>query len=180
MYTNCLRVIHVRTENVMFAKDWRWNTGTSSKRNWLAVAGIRASSSKPEGGLLSAMTVHCVMCIKLAGTVGTSEPSSLGKAMLHSWSHNAQNSMQPAVHWNIPWQAGRQIMQVRAGSKNSRINYTQCNRSVLSMTGAVSLAVHGRFSLCNQPYKMQRVSVEMTTWKWLNHRKNEMLENQWH
>ncbi len=64
-------------------------TMQSSKRNGLDVAWIGASSSK--GGLLSAMTVHGVTCIELAGTVGTSEPNSLGDAMLYSWSHNARN-----------------------------------------------------------------------------------------
>ncbi len=149
----------------------KYYTGTSSKRNGLAVSWISASSSK--GALLSAMTVHGVTCIKFAGTVDTSEPNSLGKAMLYSLSHNARNSTQPAMHWNIPWQAGR---REGTGSKNSRINDTQCNRSVFRMTGAVSLRIHGRCENL-QPYNMQRVSVEMTTWKWLNHRKNEMLEN---
>ena len=43
------------------------------------------------GGLLLAITVHGVTCIELAGTVGTSEPNSLGDAMLYSWLHNAPN-----------------------------------------------------------------------------------------
>ena len=106
----------------MFPNDWRWNTGTSSIRNRLAVAWIGASSSK--GGLFPAMTVHGVTCIKLTGTMGTSEPHSLGKAMLYTWSHNARNPTQsPAVHWRISWQAGHLIMQGLNGQqkfKNKR------------------------------------------------------------
>ncbi len=44
------------------------------------------------------------------------------------------------------------------------------------MPGAVSLAVHGRSGNL-QTYNMQRVSVEMTTWHWLNHIKQKMLKN---
>jgi hypothetical protein len=40
----------------------------------LSVAWIGASS--PKGGFLLVMTVHGVPCIKLAGTVGTSETHS--------------------------------------------------------------------------------------------------------
>jgi hypothetical protein len=85
-----------------------WDLAAPQFRNGPAVAWIGASSSK--GGLLSAMTVHGVTCIKLAGTVVTSEPNSLRKAI-------ARNSTRPAVHWNIPWQAGRQIMQGRIGQQ---------------------------------------------------------------
>ncbi len=81
-------------------EHWQWNTCTSSKRNGLAVAWISASRSK--GELLWAMTVQGVTCIKLADTVGTSEPNILRKAMLHSWSHNARTSKQTAVPWNVP------------------------------------------------------------------------------
>ena len=90
----------------MFPNKWCCDASTTSKGHRLAVAGISAFS--PLGGLLLAMTFHGATCFELAGTVGTSEPHSLGNAMLSSWSHNARNLKPPAVSWNmIPWRAGR-------------------------------------------------------------------------
>jgi hypothetical protein len=62
---------------------------------------------------------------------------------------------------------------------NLRINNKQSICSVLRMAKAVSLAnlclAHGiRENL--QPHNMHSVSVEMTTWKWLHHTKQNMLE----
>ncbi len=56
-------------------------------------------------------TVHGATCLE-AGTVGTSEPHSLGsipdgKAILATWSHKA--GKRPAGPGNIPWPAGRII-----------------------------------------------------------------------
>ena len=119
----------------MFPNDWRWSTCTSSKRNRLAVAWNGASSSK--GGLLSAMTVHGMTCFYLAGTVGTSEPHSLGNAMLSSWSHNARNLKQPAGSWNmIPWRAGQNRRPIMHGRNVQQKNWEKTINKVFVLSCA--------------------------------------------
>ncbi len=68
-------VVGVHTLDIIFPKNWRWMTSTSSERHGLAVAWICTSS--PKGVFHSAMTVDGSEGSKLAGTVGASEPQTL-------------------------------------------------------------------------------------------------------
>ncbi len=81
---------------------------------------------------------HNTMCIELAGTVGTSETHSLGKARASSWSHNARNLKLPTGPGDSPWKAG-QIMQGRNLQQKPK-NNRQCICSVLHMARVVSFA----------------------------------------